>query len=117
MRQVEQVLQKNVPEMQTMITDIGVPSSRSGSLFGRNSGSHSANIRVALHWLLGDGNDPLKGLRLAGALGQYWQIRSYGIEAQDWFVRGCCSRSARRASYPPHAGITTGIGANTSGLG
>jgi CzcA family heavy metal efflux pump len=47
-QKVEKILRENVPEMQTMIADIGVPSSRSGSLFSRNSGSHAANIRVAL---------------------------------------------------------------------
>jgi CzcA family heavy metal efflux pump len=47
-QKVEQVLRDNVPEMETMISDIGVPSSRSGSLFSRNSGSHAANIRVSL---------------------------------------------------------------------
>jgi CzcA family heavy metal efflux pump len=47
-RNVEQVLQENIPEMQAMISDVGVPSARSGSLFGRNSGSHAANIQVAL---------------------------------------------------------------------
>jgi CzcA family heavy metal efflux pump len=45
---VEQVLKENIPEMNTMISDIGVPSSRSGRLFSRNSGSHAANIRVSL---------------------------------------------------------------------
>jgi CzcA family heavy metal efflux pump len=47
-RRFEQVLQANVPEIQAMITDIGVPSARSGNFFGRNSGSHAANIQVAL---------------------------------------------------------------------
>ncbi|HVP06408.1 MAG TPA: efflux RND transporter permease subunit, partial [Candidatus Acidoferrum sp.] len=45
---LEKVLTDNIPEMQAMITDVGVPASRSGSLFSRNSGSHGANIRVAL---------------------------------------------------------------------
>ncbi len=45
---VEQVLKDNIPEMNTMISDIGVPSSRSGRLFSRNSGTHAANIRVSL---------------------------------------------------------------------
>ncbi len=31
-----------------MISDVGVPSSRSGNTNGRNSGSHAANIQVAL---------------------------------------------------------------------
>ncbi len=47
-RTVEQILQQNIPEMQAMISDIGVPSARSGNLFGRNSGSHAANIQVGL---------------------------------------------------------------------
>jgi multidrug efflux pump subunit AcrB len=48
MRAVEEVLQRNIPEMQAMISDAGIPSARSGNFFGRNSGSHAANIRVAL---------------------------------------------------------------------
>ncbi len=47
-RQVERLLQREVPEIQAMITDIGVPSVRSGNFFGRNSGSHAANIQVSL---------------------------------------------------------------------
>ena len=47
-RKLEEIIKANVPEVQAMITDIGVPSARSGSLFGRNSGSHAANIQVAL---------------------------------------------------------------------
>ncbi len=45
---VEKILKDNVPEINTMISDMGVPGSRSGSLFGGNSGSHSANINVSL---------------------------------------------------------------------
>ncbi len=47
-RTIEQILLTNIPEIQAMITDIGVPSARSGNFFGRNSGSHAANIQVAL---------------------------------------------------------------------
>ena len=47
-QQIEGILQSNVPEIQAIISDIGVPSSRSGNSFSRNSGSHSANIQVAL---------------------------------------------------------------------
>jgi CzcA family heavy metal efflux pump len=47
-RRLEQIILKNVPEVQTMISDIGVPASRSGNLFSRNAGSHAANIQVAL---------------------------------------------------------------------
>jgi multidrug efflux pump subunit AcrB len=47
-QKVEGVIQQNVPEAKTVISDIGVPNARSGSLFGRNSGSHSARISVSL---------------------------------------------------------------------
>jgi multidrug efflux pump subunit AcrB len=47
-RGIERILQANIPEIQAMITDIGVPSVNSGNFFGRNSGSHAANIQVAL---------------------------------------------------------------------
>ncbi|HEX2867365.1 MAG TPA: efflux RND transporter permease subunit [Ignavibacteriales bacterium] len=47
-KQIEKIILKNVPEVQTMISDIGVPSSRSGNFFSRNAGSHAANIQVAL---------------------------------------------------------------------
>jgi len=47
-QQIERILQTNIPEMQAMISDIGVPSARSGNFFARNSGSHAANIQVAL---------------------------------------------------------------------
>lgn len=45
---MENILRKNVPEIQAMVSDIGVPSARSGNFFGRNSGSHAANIQVSL---------------------------------------------------------------------
>lgn len=45
---VERLVQANVPEANTIISDIGVPGSRSGSLFGGNAGSHSANVQVSL---------------------------------------------------------------------
>jgi CzcA family heavy metal efflux pump len=47
-QKLEGIIQKNVPEATTMISDLGVPSARSGNLFGGNSGSHSANIQVSL---------------------------------------------------------------------
>ena len=47
-RQLEQILQSNIPEIQAMISDVGVPPSRSGNTIGRNSGSHAASIQIAL---------------------------------------------------------------------
>ena len=46
---IERILKKEVPEAQTIISDIGVPNVRSGNLFGRNSGGHSANISIGLY--------------------------------------------------------------------
>ncbi|HLX13060.1 MAG TPA: efflux RND transporter permease subunit, partial [Bacteroidota bacterium] len=45
---MEQIIKDNVPEMQAMISDIGVPSARSGNFFGKNTGTHASNIQVAL---------------------------------------------------------------------
>ncbi|HTK81829.1 MAG TPA: efflux RND transporter permease subunit [Bacteroidota bacterium] len=48
-RQIEKILQNNIPEMQAMISDVGIPSARNTTGgAGRNSGSHAANIQVAL---------------------------------------------------------------------
>jgi hydrophobe/amphiphile efflux-1 (HAE1) family protein len=45
---IEDTLQNNIPEMTAMISDIGVPSAKSGNFFGRNTGEHAANIQVSL---------------------------------------------------------------------
>jgi CzcA family heavy metal efflux pump len=47
-RQIEGIVRSNVPEVQAMISDVGIPQARSGNFFARNSGSHAANIQVAL---------------------------------------------------------------------
>jgi CzcA family heavy metal efflux pump len=50
-RQVEEIIRKNVPEIQAMIADVGVPTTSRGSGMGGgggNAGSHAANIQVAL---------------------------------------------------------------------
>jgi CzcA family heavy metal efflux pump len=47
-QKIEKIIKDNVPEAQTVVSDIGVPNSKSGSLFGSNSGSHAANISVSL---------------------------------------------------------------------
>lgn len=52
-RQVEGIIKENVPEIQSMIADVGVQTtSRGGSIGGGggggNAGSHTANIQVAL---------------------------------------------------------------------
>ena len=46
--QIEEILQKNIPEIETIYSDVGVPSARSGRLFSQNAGSYAASIRVAL---------------------------------------------------------------------
>jgi CzcA family heavy metal efflux pump len=45
---VEQIIKENVPEANTIISDMGVPNSKSGSISGSNAGSHAANVRVSL---------------------------------------------------------------------
>ncbi len=47
-KQIENLILKNVPEVNAMLADIGVPPSRSGNPFGRNAGSYAANIQVSL---------------------------------------------------------------------
>jgi CzcA family heavy metal efflux pump len=47
-KQVEDVIMKNVPEINAMLADIGVPPARSGNPFGRNAGSYASNIQVSL---------------------------------------------------------------------
>ncbi|MCE1187543.1 MAG: efflux RND transporter permease subunit [Ignavibacteria bacterium] len=49
-QKVESIIQNNVPEIQTVISDIGVPSAKGGNIGGGggNSGSHAASITVAL---------------------------------------------------------------------
>jgi CzcA family heavy metal efflux pump len=45
---VEKLIKENVPESNTIISDLGVPNSKSGSMFGRNAGSHAATVQVSL---------------------------------------------------------------------
>jgi CzcA family heavy metal efflux pump len=45
---IERIIKSNVPETQTIISDIGSPSARGGNLFGGNSGSHAASVSVTL---------------------------------------------------------------------
>jgi CzcA family heavy metal efflux pump len=47
-KNIEETIRKEVPEMQAMVADAGVPSSRNAQSFGRNAGSHAGNIQVAL---------------------------------------------------------------------
>jgi CzcA family heavy metal efflux pump len=47
-QQMENIIRQNIPEVQAVISDIGVPPTRSGNFMARNTGSHAANIQVAL---------------------------------------------------------------------
>ena len=47
-KRIEQVVKDNVPEANTIISDIGVPNAKSGSSFGGNAGSHAASVQVSL---------------------------------------------------------------------
>ncbi len=45
---VENAIWKNVPETKAIISVLGVPSQKSGSLFGSNPGTYAANVQVQL---------------------------------------------------------------------
>lgn len=45
---VENVVKQNVPEVKTIIADLGIPSQKSGSLFSSNPGTYAANVSVQL---------------------------------------------------------------------
>lgn len=45
---VEKIIKDNVPEANTIISDMGVPGSRSSGMAGGNSGGHSGNVQVSL---------------------------------------------------------------------
>jgi CzcA family heavy metal efflux pump len=45
---IEKIVKDNVPEASTVVSDIGVPNAKSGSMSGANSGSHAANVQVSL---------------------------------------------------------------------
>lgn len=48
-QKIEEIIRTEVgSDLQAVVAEIGVPSARSGNLFGQNSGSHSANIQVTL---------------------------------------------------------------------
>ncbi|MFZ1081346.1 MAG: efflux RND transporter permease subunit, partial [Candidatus Kryptoniota bacterium] len=45
---VEDVIRQNVPEAKAIISDIGIPSQKSGNLFSQNPGTYAGNISVQL---------------------------------------------------------------------
>ena len=45
---IEKIVQKNIPEAKTVISDIGVPSAKGANSFGGNAGSHAASVTVSL---------------------------------------------------------------------
>lgn len=45
---VENVIRQNVPEAKAIISDIGIPSQKSGNLFSQNAGTYAGNISVQL---------------------------------------------------------------------
>lgn len=47
-QRIEGIIRREVPEVQTIISDIGVPSARGGNTFGQNSGGHAANLSISL---------------------------------------------------------------------
>jgi predicted ATPase/DNA-binding CsgD family transcriptional regulator len=66
-----------------------------------------ANVRAALRWSE-RGGDPAAGLRLAGALGRYWEMRALFTEGRAWLDR-------LLAAVPPGASPTRAGAATVAG--
>ncbi len=66
------------------------------------------NLRAALAWLIERG-EPEVGLRLAGALGSFWRLRSQPSEGRSWLertlARGTNAPAAARAKALHGAGV------------
>src|SRR5205809_1497874 len=52
------------------------------------------NMRAALRWSVESGEAEM-GLRLAGALSQFWAARGYYTEGQEWLVGGLSKAKAK----------------------
>jgi tetratricopeptide (TPR) repeat protein len=67
------------------------------------------NLRAALSWFLDRTADAEAGLRLAGALGQFWIIRGHVSEGRHWSARalqrGCHAAPALRSKVLFRAGM------------
>ena len=64
--------------------------------FNRLEREHD-NLRAAVRWLL-ESNDAELALRLAGALGRFWEVRGFLSEGQHWLDR---SLERAGAAQPP----------------
>jgi predicted ATPase/class 3 adenylate cyclase len=58
---------------------------RQATWFDRLEREHD-NLRAAMHWSLESGEEEL-GLRLAAALGRFWEVRGFLSEGQHWLDR------------------------------
>ena len=56
--------------------------------------SEHDNLRAALHWSQIDKESDLAGLRLVGALWQFWHIRSYWSEGRDYLQAALSLKAA-----------------------
>ena len=65
------------------------------------------NIRQALRWAL-DAGAAQEGLRLAGALTEYWHLRGYMAEGEQWLA-ALLALPAAAARTPARAQALTGL--------
>jgi predicted ATPase/class 3 adenylate cyclase len=64
------------------------------------------NVRAALEWCRTSESNPEYGLRLAGAMWHFWEVRGYWTEGREW-LEGALKRAAD-LTVPPRAKALTG---------
>ncbi len=67
------------------------------------------NLRAALHWSLESGQTET-GLRLAGALWRFWEVRGYLKEGSRWLEEALASAKSARTAPSPRAKALLGAG-------
>jgi predicted ATPase/DNA-binding CsgD family transcriptional regulator len=56
------------------------------------------NMRTALRWTLGSGDDPQQALRLAAALSWFWRVHSHLAEGRHWIEAALAVTAGREAN-------------------
>jgi predicted ATPase len=59
------------------------------------------NMRTALSWSLGQGQDAELTLRIGAALGEFWNLRGYYGEGRRWLEEALASSSPAPRAHAP----------------